>query len=51
MHVWIVEMMCGSKWHPTVGCGLSRVDGLVELVTWRSKNPSNKFRLKKYTTV
>jgi len=25
-HVWIIEIKDGSKWIPTIGCGLTRDD-------------------------
>jgi len=47
-HVWIVEMLCSGKWHPTVGCSLVREDGRTKLKDWQEHNPDDKFRLKKY---
>ena len=48
MHVWIVEMLVGKRWYPTIGCRLNKEDGQDELRTWKSKCPHDKFCLQKY---
>lgn len=47
-YLWVVEMLCGDKWHPTVGVRLTREDGRDELTCWRRRNADDKFRLVKY---
>lgn len=49
-HVWIVEMLHAglSEWHSTVGCKLTKQDGLREMRDWRDRNPNDRFRLKRY---
>jgi len=51
--VWIVEMWNPEKrrWEPTVGCGLSRAEGRLQLKKWKENNPYDKFRLKRYAVV
>jgi hypothetical protein len=46
--IWVVEMKVGNNWEPTIGVGLTREDGRLELARWRGKNPTYKFRLVKY---
>lgn len=46
--VWIVEMRLGKSWHPTVGCALTRSDGLDALREWRINNPNDRFRVVSY---
>lgn len=46
--IWVVEMLCGNRWDPTVGVGLCREDGRRQLAEWRSQNPHDGFRLVKY---
>lgn len=48
-HVWIVEILINGSWMETVGCALTRKDALKTLRFWRSNNPTDKFRLHKYT--
>mgnify|MGYP001559842971 CR=1 FL=1 len=51
-HIWVIEMLCeyviGYKWGPTVGCKLSKEEGMKELRSWKQRNPHTKFRLRKY---
>jgi len=48
-HVWIIEIKDGSKWIPTIGCGLTRDDAhQLKRGKWEYLNPSDKFRVKKY---
>lgn len=47
-YIWIVEMLCNSGWKPTVGAGLTREEGRIELARWRSRMPDDDFRLVKY---
>lgn len=47
-YVWIVEMLIGKKWEPTVGVGLNRDHAHGKLRHWRSACPDDKFRLAKY---
>ncbi len=55
MKVWIVEMLNDAyiesvpKWQPTVGCSLTKNDGLKELKKWKKRN-CGKFRLVKYVS-
>jgi hypothetical protein len=48
--VWIVEMLndITDRWEPTVGCALTRDDGRVKVDEWKSRNPSDSFRLRPY---
>lgn len=48
-YVWIIEMLCNKKWQPTIGCGLTKCDAIMRMrAEWKMKNPSEKFRVKKY---
>jgi hypothetical protein len=51
MHLWVVEMWSKQRkiWEPTVGARLSRRDGMDELRAWKRDNPTDDFRLRKYT--
>lgn len=57
--VWIVEGWYRNQrgqrglesWHPTVGIGFRRVDGLKELRRWKARNPDDRFRLVAYQRV
>ena len=48
--IYVVELMYpeDKTWHPTVGVGIDREDGLRELKDWQERNPSDKFRLSQY---
>ena len=46
--LWVVESDMGGNWSPTVGVALFRDDGRLELASWKSRNPDDKFRLVKY---
>ena len=47
--LWVVEMrMEHGEWEPTVGVGLERAHGWVQLREWKSNNPDDKFRLRRY---
>ena len=48
--VWVVEIKCFlvRQWEPTVGVGLTRIDGREVLKKWKRRNPCDKFRLRKY---
>jgi len=48
--VWIVEIyyVDQPRWHPTVGCALSRDDARVVLAEWKRRNPSDRFRIRRY---
>ena len=51
--LWIVEILATWRsnhnvWEPTVSASLRKMDGELELAKWRGRNPSDKFRLKKY---
>ena len=55
--LWVVEMLntdqarCRagtSRWEPTVGVGLTREAGRIELERWREENPDELFRLRAY---
>jgi hypothetical protein len=51
--VWIVEanfINSTAGWHPTVGIGLSRMEGRQRLREWRRQNPYDRFRVRKYQT-
>ena len=49
-HLWVVEMLSdrNGKWEPTVGAALTRPDASVERRVWLSRNPTDKFRIRKY---
>ena len=48
--VWIVEMKnpINNQWGPTVGIGLDRDDARQRLAEWKTRNPWDKFRVRKY---
>ena len=51
--VWIVEgsFEVGGRfgpWHPTVGVALNRADARKRIADWRSRNPVDRFRLRRY---
>lgn len=54
MRVWIVEILSEAylkkpcKWIPTVGCALTKENGIEVLREWRDKS-SFRCRLRKYT--
>ena len=53
--VWVVEVRYWHReglsppWHPTVGVGLTRMDGRRVLSDWKRRNPDDSFRLVPYT--
>ena len=47
--IWVVEMWTGKRWEPTVGVALWRKTAMNERKVWMSKNPSDRFRVVKYT--
>ena len=49
-YIWVVEMQddVSLKFEPTVGVGLTRYDGRDEKWRWKTNNPKDRFRLKKY---
>jgi hypothetical protein len=48
-HVWIIEILVGNTWYPTVGCGLTKSDAeMTKRAEWKLNNPYNKFRVHKY---
>jgi hypothetical protein len=48
-NVWIVEMhIAGRVWGATVGIGLVRSDGRLELREWQKRNPHDRYRLVRY---
>lgn len=48
--LWVVELLIEDTgaWEPSVGVSLTRADGREELKDWRQRNPSDKFRLRRY---
>ena len=52
-YIWVVEMQndISLKFEPTVGVGLTRKDGRDEKRKWKTANPDDKFRLKKYVAL
>ncbi|MBF8297394.1 MAG: hypothetical protein HW395_51 [candidate division NC10 bacterium] len=53
LHAWVVEgswKTDGGRgpWHPVGGIGLDRIQGRAVLREWQCKNPSDRFRLRKY---
>ena len=47
-HILVVEMQEKDGWKPTIGCGITKDDGIAELERWRRVYCNDKFRLKKY---
>lgn len=48
-HIWVVEMLIGDKWQPTIGCGISKGDAIMRRrAEWSNNNPYDKFRVVKY---
>lgn len=52
--LWVVELW-GNRtkwtegWTTTVGVDLTRDDARRELAAWRARNPSDRFRLRRYS--
>ena len=48
--IWVVEMLNTDqgRWEPTVGVGLTREAGRIELERWRAENSPCQFRLRDY---
>ncbi len=52
-HVWVVEMWCElpmkrGYWMPTVGVGLDREQGRLQLRRWKERGKDDRFRLVQY---
>lgn len=51
--IWVVEAKWSEShydsWGATVGVGLTREDGRKALKEWQQRNPSDFFRLMKYS--
>lgn len=47
-YVWVVEMLMGAQWKPTVGSALVQADARIVLRHWRERNPQDQFRLQRY---
>lgn len=50
-HIWVVEMLDDGRWFPTVGSGITREEARWEMAQWRERNPSDRFRVRKYVLV
>lgn len=48
--LWVIELFNEQtlRWEPTVGVGLSRADGRVEMRQWRKNLPADRLRLRCY---
>lgn len=46
--LWVVEMLVGGRWKPTVGVALTRSDARNVVMRWRSNNVSDEFRVSEY---
>lgn len=50
--LWVVEMLIDAsgvtKWVPTIGVALIRADADLVLREWRTRNPDDSFRLRRY---
>lgn len=53
IYLWVVEMLIERsrvmRWEPTLGVRFSKADALAEAKEWRAKNPSDRFRVRKYS--
>ena len=51
-YVWIVEMQLSPcvQWVPTVSLAFSRQRARTLTTEWREKNPSDRFRVRKYVS-
>ena len=47
-HIWVTEIKEKGEWLPTLGCGLTREDGMERMGHWIVRNPEDEFRLRKY---
>lgn len=47
-YVWIIEMLIEDDWQPTTGCNLTLSDARQDRENWKSDNPNDVFRIKKY---
>jgi hypothetical protein len=46
--VWVVEILDGKRWKPTVVIALTQKDGIERRREWCRDNPTHKFRLVSY---
>ena len=47
--VWVIEMLIGKKWEPTIGAGLTKKDAKMFMRgDWIRTCPNDKFRVRKY---
>lgn len=47
--LWVVELFVYGRWEPTIGVRLTRDEAREEMQSWRRRNPTDRFRLRRYT--
>ena len=50
MHVWVIEMWNEARlrWEPCAAGSLTRDESRLRRALWSRRNPSDRFRLRKY---
>jgi hypothetical protein len=47
-YIWVVEMLINKNWETTIGVKHTRSAIRDDLFDWKYRNPSDKFRIRKY---